>query len=128
LTCLKYLKTAGLEQLRQSVENNLDKYYNSYNWSDFFQTETYFREGRIEIAADLKNILQIPSDSNNYDHVNSINLYEALKNITPEQATDERISRDVMMNSFSFGSFRPASIRLLSSLETRIAIFSPSIE
>lgn len=89
---LTYFRESQLAKLKDSVENNSSTYLlGEPDWPTFFGSEEYLRPTRIEIAENLTDLIQMPIDKDLKDKENCIIVYEALKNMTPQQATQETI-------------------------------------
>ena len=90
------LKQSSLDKLRASIEQNAERYESpNPNWEEFFGDDDYVRETRVEIFGDnFRACLGCDFDPKTViknDPARCKAIYEALQNLTPQQATDERI-------------------------------------
>ncbi|MER2121019.1 MAG: DUF6339 family protein [Solibacillus sp.] len=92
---LNYLKEDAVIQLKENILNNIDFYQSGEKWigkylENALDTESWFLESRITFQ---KANLIIPGhgQGSKTDAENAIRLHHSLKNLTPAQATDQRI-------------------------------------
>ena len=84
-----YLRGAILEELRQSVPNNLERYrYGSFEYlsTDFL----HWFEGAFDFDESQLSSLQLPDSSGQHDEENCACCYRALSGLSPYEARDER--------------------------------------
>lgn len=92
---LNYLKEDAVIQLKENMLNNVTYYQKEENWIGPYLTETldtdnWFLESRISYQkANL--ILPNPGEGSKTDAENAKRIHHSLKNLTPSQATDQRI-------------------------------------
>jgi len=88
---VQYLKYGALSELRHSISTNIKKYEEEKSWLDsFFNHRDYLAESRLEIESWPD--LALPDGKGElYELENTIRLHEALKQLTPSQASDERL-------------------------------------
>ena len=93
---LFYLTKEALDKLKKNVRKNDYRYKSSDpGWIEFFKPHDYRRESKIEIVGD--DFDSCLGDSFNSKSINKTDpercvlIYKALQNLTPQQATDERI-------------------------------------
>lgn len=80
---IRYLRDICFDDLFENIKNNYEKYKSDKIWIDeYFPDESFFIESNIEI-----NEAKLFVDSKK-DYNNAILLYEAIKNLTPYQATN----------------------------------------
>ena len=85
----RYLRGAILEELRQSVPNNLERYrYGSFEYlsTDFL----HWFEGAFDFDESQLSSLQLPDSSGQHDEENCACCYRALSGLSPYEARDER--------------------------------------
>lgn len=95
---LIYLRKDALVKLKfkTSAADKLEIYRSSNpDWNEFFEDEIYERRSGIEIIGQNFNLC-LGEDFgtkaiNECDPEKCVSIYNALKNLTPQQATDERI-------------------------------------
>jgi Family of unknown function (DUF6339) len=87
----RYLKRATLEELRESVPDNIEVYRSGpfpHLEADFGN----FFEGRFEIDEARLGKFKMPdSPTQLYEEHNCLACYEAMADLTPYEARDERI-------------------------------------
>ena len=93
---VSYIRENQLRQLKSSVEDNLEVYLSpeTPDGQAFFEvgeSESLLRSSSIPIAENLAERIRMPEDGNTMDAENSIIVYESLKDLTLQQATDERV-------------------------------------
>lgn len=99
-TTVSYFREKQLHKLKIAVAENLEVYRTgNSDWPSFFEGEGFLHPTTIPMADDL--VLHMPKDKdkdknkgkdeNTMDAENCVLVYEALKNLTPQQATDERV-------------------------------------
>lgn len=87
-----YLRQKQLSKLKTAVKDNLDAYsLRSPDWHAFFNGEEYERFSTIKMAEDLPAQIRMPNDNNTMDAENCIIVYKSLRNLSPQQAADERV-------------------------------------
>jgi Family of unknown function (DUF6339) len=86
---LKYITDEALAQLRAAVPANAIRYEQSANWLDSYMAgKRFVAETRIAV----ESLPQLGTqDGSREDAKNAIALYQALANLTPVQAMDERL-------------------------------------
>ena len=89
-------KQAALDKLRLHVGDNIDRYESpDPNWAEFFGADDYKRETRVDICGDnFGACLGAGFDAKTVikgDPTRCESIYHALRNLTPQQATDERV-------------------------------------
>lgn len=87
---IKYFREAQLEVIKSNTNKNLLKYKEDESWvKEYFSGEDYCFSSNINIR-DIK--LNIPPKPREHkDLENTIIIYDALKDLTIPQATDERL-------------------------------------
>lgn len=90
------LKKSAIDKLRANIKNNIDRYESSEpNWAEFFGEEEYTRTTRVEVCGDDFDVrLGAGFDAKTIikdDPDRCVAIYDALLNLTPQQATDERV-------------------------------------
>lgn len=88
-----YIKESALEQLKTNIDNNIEKYLLDDKWiSEYFQSIGW-EEWSIQSRLFMYDIALVvdPTDRGKNDAENSKRIYSALKDITPTQASDERL-------------------------------------
>lgn len=89
MTKARFLKSASLEELRNSIRKNLDQ-YRTGDFSAITADPAYWFEHEIEVDETKLSELRAPSDGKYYEVQNCRVIYEALKNLSPYEARDER--------------------------------------
>lgn len=84
---LRYFLTNQYEQLRDDIGGNLSKYISETPWIESCFDENFDAEAPVEVF--LPKLIPSPKPSVDIDNVKL--LYNALINLTPEQATDGRL-------------------------------------
>ena len=90
------LKKAALDKLRDNVADNMERYESdSPNWGEFFGADDFMRTTQVEICGDnFGGCLGGDFDPTTVikdDPARCESIYKALQNLTPKQATDERV-------------------------------------
>ena len=92
---VKYVTSDTVDQLANDVTRNVNWYYNR---TEVSETSPLFHKNQVRKADleidSLKNKLVVAGALNNrneHDAVNSYIVFQALKNLAPHQATDERL-------------------------------------
>lgn len=90
---IPYIRKNQLGKLRNAVKNNIELYKSEepHDWNAFFGNEQFIRSSSIPVSEDIGSHIQMPENKDLKDAENSIIIYEALKDLTPQQATDERV-------------------------------------
>ena len=86
---LRYYTAEAVEELRNTVSEHLDWYYGSAKPGDL-QTIANVRESRLA-SADLTGLVIAPAQPSRTDGANALVVYKALSQLTPHQASDERL-------------------------------------
>jgi hypothetical protein len=87
---LRLVNSSILAKLKSEIPANLDYYKGDAEFvSSMFEQEKWSIPTRIYTLQEMK--LQEPSGSQKYDLANTKIVYEALKHMTPLQASDERL-------------------------------------
>lgn len=86
---LCYYTAAAVEELRNAVPDHLDWYYASPK-PGHPQTTAGMRESRLA-APDLADLVIAPAQPSRTDGTNALVVYRALSELTPHQASDERL-------------------------------------
>ena len=84
---LRYFLTNQYEQLRADIGDNLSKYISETPWIESCFDENFDAEAPVEVF--LPKLISSPKPAVDIDNVKL--LYNALINLTPEQATDGRL-------------------------------------
>jgi hypothetical protein len=86
-----FLRQGHLDRLRQNIKPNAARYKEKSEWLDpYFAGDEWFLQSNIDIPDSIA--LEIPtSKSDLRDLENTKILYEALKHLTPVEASDERL-------------------------------------
>ena len=86
---LRYYTAKAVEELRRSVQDRLDWYYTpARNRPNLSPVDV--RESRLA-AADLTSLTVNPVRPSNTDGGNALTVYQGLSELTPHQASDERL-------------------------------------
>ncbi len=86
---LCYLTESAYEQLKSNIKINLDLYKNEDVWIDtYFGDKNYYIESNIEFNTFEYLIPKNREQVSYCDLINAINLYETLKDLTPNQASN----------------------------------------
>jgi len=89
---ITYLRENQLAKLKTAIVANLDHYLSGeHDWPAFFDGEEYSRQSSIEMSEGLASRIQMPTERDLMDKENCLVVYESLKNMTPQQAADERV-------------------------------------
>lgn len=89
---VSYIREKQLRKLKDAVEDNLGIYLSGTpDWPAFFEDEDTFRSSSIPMAEDLPSRIRMPQDEETMDAENCVIVYESLKDLTLQQATDERV-------------------------------------
>lgn len=106
MTNLKIIKREQMEKLRKAVSRNLDLYRSdSPNWENVLETADYTRLTQVEVADNYSECLgdyfstTLSEGAKGAERVRFMKkeparceaIYKILKNMTPQQATDERV-------------------------------------
>ena len=86
---LRYYTAAAVEELRNAVPEHLDWYYGSPKPGELLTTADV-RESRLA-SADLTGLESARAQPSHTDGANALVVYEALSQLTPHQASDERL-------------------------------------
>ena len=86
---LRYYTAEAVEELRNAVPEHLDWYYGTPK-AGKLQSPHNVRESRLE-SVDLADLVIAPAQPSRTDGVNALVVYEALSQLTPHQASDERL-------------------------------------
>ena len=120
------LRQAALDKLRKGVAKGvadiLDRYESdSPNWAEFFGADDYSRVTRVELCGDnFDKCLGDAFDPKTVikdDPARCASIYKALQNLTPKQATDERIW--AYLTHFVFWDYTRARWQLKGDKEKR---------
>lgn len=85
---LRYATRLGVQMLRRDVSRNLDSYYSGNLWDgNVLGEET--RESRLEWVGELA--LEVGEKPSQSDAVNARTVHATLNQLTPHQASDERL-------------------------------------
>lgn len=90
------LKQSSLDELRKAIPENIERYQSpNPEWEEFFGNENYTRATSVEIVGtDFGACLGDNFDSKTIlkeDPERCKSIYNALANLTPQQATDDRV-------------------------------------
>lgn len=86
---LYFINEAPMQKIKNYIDNFKDQYTNDKVWlNEYFEDSSWKKTSRITI--DDFDLL-IPDDNSNYDLENSRIIYNAMKNLKPYQAVEERI-------------------------------------
>lgn len=89
---VSYIRENQLRKLKSAVEDNLDAYLSGApDWPAFFEGDNILRVSSIPMAEDLTARIRMPQDGKTMDAENCVIVYESLKDLTLQQATDERV-------------------------------------
>lgn len=93
---LVILKKFAVDKLQDNIRANMDRYESPIpNWGEFFGEDEYYRKTKVEIHGDnFHTCLGERFESENILHddpTRCVNIFIALQNLTPKQATDNRI-------------------------------------
>lgn len=95
---LRYFRESALAHLKQNIEDNLEGYLEEgTDWESLFEGRPFRRPSSIEVDDELADSIQSPAEGASareraeLDGPNSIAVYNALRSLTPQQATHERI-------------------------------------
>lgn len=86
---LRYYTAEAVEELRNAVPEHLDWYYGSPK-AGKLQTSANVRESRLA-SADLSGLVIAPAQPSRTDSDNALVVHKALSQLTPHQASDERL-------------------------------------
>jgi hypothetical protein len=88
-----YIKESALEQLKTNIASNIEKYLLDDIWINEYLQALGWEEWSIQSRLYMNDIdlLVDPTDRGKNDAENSKRIYSALKDITPTQASDERL-------------------------------------
>ncbi|EKU42686.1 hypothetical protein C518_2414 [Lysinibacillus fusiformis ZB2] len=88
-----YIKENALEQLKTNIDNNIGKYLLDDKWINEYLQSIGWEEWNIQSRLFMNdiNLVVDPTDRGKNDAENSKRIYSALKDITPTQASDERL-------------------------------------
>ena len=88
-----YIKESALEQLKTNIDNNIEKYLLDDKWINEYLQSIDWQEWNIQSRLFMNDIALVvePTDRGKNDAENSKRVYSALKDITPAQASDERL-------------------------------------
>lgn len=85
-----YLKQETLIRLREQIPFNLERYRSAETFQELLGDTSLYFETNVQIDdSSLKTLC--PPDENLYDVENAIIVFDALKNLTPFDARDERL-------------------------------------
>ncbi|MBR3070821.1 DUF6339 family protein [Fibrobacter sp.] len=97
---IHFLKESSLETLRKNIHANLNCYKNPSNeWIADACGEEPFVEFKAEIS-DFELKFDVNGEASKQDVENAIKLYDAMKNLSDTQATDERLWAGICHNDF----------------------------
>ena len=103
MTTLKYYSTAGVRELRDTVADRLDWYYGprAHGADPHLTATRWVRESQLDVGdagEELAERLILPDDVTDSvnptgaaDAVGALAVYETFRNLTPQQAADERL-------------------------------------
>ena len=102
------LKQSSLDKLRREIPRNIKSYQSpNPNWEKFLSDENYTRSTSVElVGTNFSKCLGDNFDSNTItgdDPKHCEAIFRALENLTPQQATDERIW--VYLTHFTFWDY-----------------------
>ena len=87
---LHILRESALSQLRSNIGGNIGKYSQNESWlNEEFRGGRWSLDTHLEPPGHFEFLL--PDEDSSYDLENSKRLYLALKDLTPVQASDERL-------------------------------------
>ncbi|MCY3594843.1 MAG: DUF6339 family protein [Bacteroidetes bacterium] len=129
---LKYLSDSALSQLRNSIPENIDRYIGN-GFEEYASREGW--DIPLKINFDKKNLATLDTTRQRaiieIDHVNSIIVGQALEDLTPELANEERIwVRLSHLEAFEYSKVRwlhgKKDEDLVSAIETHFFARSPT--
>lgn len=86
---LYFINEASMQKIKNYISNFDEHYTKNRAWlNDYFESSTWKNNSRVTID-DFDLIL--PNENSNFDLENTKILYDALKNLKPYQAVEERI-------------------------------------
>lgn len=86
---LNFINEVPMQKIKNYIDNFKDQYTNDKVWlNEYFEDSSWKNSSRITID-DFDLI--IPDENSNYDLENSRIIYNAMKNLKPYQAVEERI-------------------------------------
>lgn len=87
---IKFLKQSGLGRLKETIKDNLDLYRNkTTNWWNVLDDDNYFTVSGIDLNGSFSDLQLVNGGKGDVE--NCVIIYQLLKNLTPQQATDERV-------------------------------------
>ena len=104
-------KQSSIDKLRKAIPQNIERYQSpNPNWEEFFGDEDYARATSVEIVGtNFSDCLGDNFNSNpikDDDSKRCEKIFKALKNLTPQQAADERVW--IYLTHFTFWDYTRA--------------------
>ena len=89
---ISYIRENQLRKLKSSIEENLAVYRSGTpDWPAFLEDENFLRTSSIQMDEDMVARVRMPEEGDTRDVENCVIVYESLKNLTLQQASDERV-------------------------------------
>ena len=91
MTRLRYFTSKALEELRRTIADHLDWYYEPSGDSPAFIPTTEVRESRLEVTGLAERLVMDEKQPSRTDVDNALSVYGALSELTSHQASIERL-------------------------------------